>query len=330
MITTIIPTYNRAHLLPTSINSILNQTYKDFVVCICDNHSTDDTEAVVRQFMQRDSRVRYIKQPENIGLMQNFIFGVSTVETPYFNLLSDDDTVQETFFEDAMKQFEANSELAFFAGAIEHCDGEGKVFGNPVQNWDFTGVVQPPHGFSEMIKKGHPDWTGIVFRTSVLKDVYPDINVGHAADYDFELRIAAKFPIYISKKVVARFVLHSGSESFKANLYGMWPAWRYLIKNIEGNQSLDQQTRNEVAAIFRKRITGRIFRCGLKSIVQKNYDQTLQAAKILEEELDQNMKARALKIGASASKRVRPSVFLLKGFILAGRMYRRRTGQYKF
>ena len=65
LISVIIPTYNRAALLPRSINSVLSQTYKGFELIIIDDGSTDNTEDIVKGFS--DKRIRYYRQKHNKG-----------------------------------------------------------------------------------------------------------------------------------------------------------------------------------------------------------------------------------------------------------------------
>jgi len=64
-VSVIVPTYNRAHLLGRAIESVLNQTYKDFELIVVDDGSTDDTEKVVGNF--KDERIRYISLEKNMG-----------------------------------------------------------------------------------------------------------------------------------------------------------------------------------------------------------------------------------------------------------------------
>lgn len=59
MISVIVPTYNRIKELPKAVESILNQTYKDFELIIIDDGSTDDTEEMIKQY--NDERIKYIK-----------------------------------------------------------------------------------------------------------------------------------------------------------------------------------------------------------------------------------------------------------------------------
>lgn len=63
-ISIIIPTYNRVHLIGAAVASVLTQTFSGFEVIVVDDGSTDDTEAVVREYP--DSRIIYVKQ-ENKG-----------------------------------------------------------------------------------------------------------------------------------------------------------------------------------------------------------------------------------------------------------------------
>lgn len=65
LISVIIPTYNRAKLLPRAVDSVLEQVGAEVEVIIVDDASTDDTEQVVAQMM--DSRIRYIRMAQNSG-----------------------------------------------------------------------------------------------------------------------------------------------------------------------------------------------------------------------------------------------------------------------
>lgn len=65
MISVIIPTYNRADTILRSVNSVLDQTYKDIELLIIDDGSTDNTKELIEQI--EDSRIRYIYLGTNSG-----------------------------------------------------------------------------------------------------------------------------------------------------------------------------------------------------------------------------------------------------------------------
>lgn len=92
-----IPTYNRAHLLPYAVNSVLNQTYNDFELIITDDGSKDNTAEVVSQW--NDSRIRYIRHPQNIGRSKNMRSGFDAATGDYFIKFDDDDALTPEFLE---------------------------------------------------------------------------------------------------------------------------------------------------------------------------------------------------------------------------------------
>src|SRR4051812_18779949 len=84
LITIGLPCYNSEKYLTQSIESLLKQTYGNFVLIISDNASTDGTEEICRRYAAADARVRYVRNPVNIGMSGNFNRVFSLAETKYF------------------------------------------------------------------------------------------------------------------------------------------------------------------------------------------------------------------------------------------------------
>ena len=57
----LIPTYNREQYIKPCIDSILNQTYKDINIIIYDDGSTDNTEAIIKEYQATHKNIKYIK-----------------------------------------------------------------------------------------------------------------------------------------------------------------------------------------------------------------------------------------------------------------------------
>lgn len=89
LVSVIIPTYNRVHTLPASIDSVLCQTYDNLEVIVVDDGSTDGTEIFVRGLA--DSRVRYIKNSGNHGPAAARNLGVRLAEGEYVAFQDSDD-----------------------------------------------------------------------------------------------------------------------------------------------------------------------------------------------------------------------------------------------
>jgi len=101
LVTIGIPTYNRADsYLGQSLESAVNQTYKNIEIVVSDNCSTDNTEGYVKGF--NDPRIRYFKQKVNIGAINNSNYCLDQARGDYFLQLHDDDSIDPDFVEACM------------------------------------------------------------------------------------------------------------------------------------------------------------------------------------------------------------------------------------
>ena len=90
-VSVIIPTYNRAYLISRAINSVLNQTYQDFEIIIVDDGSTDNTEEVIKEFQEKDERIKYIRHKNNKGEAAARNTGIKAAKNEYISFQDSDD-----------------------------------------------------------------------------------------------------------------------------------------------------------------------------------------------------------------------------------------------
>lgn len=109
LISVIMPTYNRAHLLPRAIKSILNQTYQNLELIIVNDGSTDNTEEVIKSF--DDNRIIYHKHEKNRGTLAAANTGYDLAKGKYQCAIGDDDELVTEAIETAVsKLLELSSE----------------------------------------------------------------------------------------------------------------------------------------------------------------------------------------------------------------------------
>ena len=87
----LLATYNGEKYLSEQIESILNQTYKEFNLIISDDFSSDRTKEIIEKYAQKDKRIIAFFQERNIGVVANFEFLLKKVENPYFMFADQDD-----------------------------------------------------------------------------------------------------------------------------------------------------------------------------------------------------------------------------------------------
>lgn len=91
LVSVLVATYNRAPLLQRCIQSIINQSYKNLEILVIDDNSTDETNEVIRDFMQIDNRIRYKKHSENLKLSACRNTGVRLANGQLIAFMDDDD-----------------------------------------------------------------------------------------------------------------------------------------------------------------------------------------------------------------------------------------------
>lgn len=105
LVSIVLPTYKRAHVLPLAIRSVLNQTYTNFELIVVDDNSPDDTPLVVQSF--RDPRIRYVRNEPNLKLPRALNKGFALSQGSYLTWTSDDNLFAEDAIEKMVEALEA-------------------------------------------------------------------------------------------------------------------------------------------------------------------------------------------------------------------------------
>lgn len=86
-----IPTYNYGQYIPQAVDSVLSQTFTDFELLIVDDCSNDSTDEILREYVRQDSRIRYIRHPTNLGMVENWNYCIRHARGKYIKYLFGDD-----------------------------------------------------------------------------------------------------------------------------------------------------------------------------------------------------------------------------------------------
>lgn len=136
LVSIILPTYNREKFLPRAINSVVNQTYQNWELIIVDDRSTDNTEALVREYMKQDQRMRYIKNTHKKGCGGSRNQGIEVAKGEYIAFLDDDDEWKEYHLKDIVEEFGKNEDVDWIYADIERVkDGEVVTKSSIKQLW---------------------------------------------------------------------------------------------------------------------------------------------------------------------------------------------------
>lgn len=89
-----IPTYNHGRFLRDALASAVSQRYEDLEILVVDNASKDETPNIAAEMRSRDPRIKYVRQPENVGLIGNFDTCLRLAQGDYIKFLCSDDVLE--------------------------------------------------------------------------------------------------------------------------------------------------------------------------------------------------------------------------------------------
>lgn len=207
-----LPVYNGERYLEQSLQSLLAQTCRDFVLVISDNASTDGTARICLRYAAADARVRYHRNPINIGNPRNFNRVAELTTTPYLKWSTADDYWAPTFLERALEVMERDPSVALCHPQAVLVDAAGE---NPQHYDDVLHLVQddPAERFLTLvnhIQLAHQH-LGVV-RMSHLRRTHPlGSHVGSDINLLAELSLYGKFVLLPERLFFRRFHKDSGS-----------------------------------------------------------------------------------------------------------------------
>ena len=122
-----LPVYNGEAYVAEALEALLYQSYADFELIISDNASTDGTAEICRDYEKRDPRVRYLRQPRNVGLAPNHNAVVEAASGELFKWAASDDLYARDLLERCVNALDENPAVVLAHSWTAIIDGTGVV-----------------------------------------------------------------------------------------------------------------------------------------------------------------------------------------------------------
>ena len=188
-VSVVIPTYNRARLLPRAVGSVLAQTFEDWELIIVDDGSDDDTSDVIAGF--GDARIRYIRHERNLGASAARNTALAAARGEYIAPLDDDDELLPgALMELASALDDSPPEVGIVYGLRDFVDQvTGEVRASSGPGWVVNGDV-----WEVALSLRHPfGSTPVMMRADSVRAVGGyDVSVEFGEDTDLTVRLCAQ------------------------------------------------------------------------------------------------------------------------------------------
>jgi glycosyltransferase involved in cell wall biosynthesis len=208
LVSTIIPTYNRAALLVRALDSVAAQGYRPIEVVIIDDGSTDNTVEVVtarREYLASRGIDVIFHQQQNQKAPKARNVGMKLARGSLFAFLDSDDLWLPTFLETVVRLLDQHPECGMGFSGILGIDDNDVVFAERKMYLEpdpIEGVLRKP--FNRIIRYMPTQTSGVIVRKSVIDDVGDfDLSLPVVEDWDLWYRIGKKYSMCYTTRALA-------------------------------------------------------------------------------------------------------------------------------
>ena len=183
LVSVIMPVYNGEKFLRDSIESILNQTYKNFEFIIVDDGSTDNSVRIIKEYQKKDKRIKLIENKKNLGQSRALKIGLNNARGFYYSKMDQDDISDKNILEKELDFLEKNKDYVIVGSNLEIIDEDKKKIGYrfyPQENKEIKKTL---------IFKSPFAYPSIMIRLESLKIILYDEKYLYCEDYDLWFKL---------------------------------------------------------------------------------------------------------------------------------------------
>lgn len=215
LITIAIPTRNRPNFLQQSLESVLNQTYKNTRILVLDNNSETDLLPIINK--SNDNRVSLVKNSKDIGIIGNWNKAIELCTTKYLSIFHDDDIMLPEFINKSINALENNPTVGFSYSHANKVDENLNYMSLWSPLFPKEGLIDGIDYVLYTIERGCCITIAptVVIRKSVFDSVgkFKDNLCFNSFDFNMWLRIANSFDIYFINEILVNYRIHKGQMS---------------------------------------------------------------------------------------------------------------------
>lgn len=210
-VSVIIPTYNNCHYITKAIESVLNQTYKDFEIIVVDDGSDDNTSSLISKYGRK---LKYFYQC-NSGAASARNKGINESKGEYISFLDSDDYFYEDNLLKKIAFLERNLGIGLVFSDWNYVDEIGNYLNKGSLHFHYAQKKLSGLIFGELLyKRNFIATPTVIIRRYVLEDIgLFDPTIPSQEEYDLWLRISSKYSSYYINEPLVNVIVHAGSLS---------------------------------------------------------------------------------------------------------------------
>lgn len=207
-ISIVLPVFNGQKYLRQALDSILDQTMKEWELIIVDDCSSDLTQKIVKEYMKKDKRIIYVRNNKNLKLPKSLNIGFEQSRGKYLTWTSDDNCYRSNALIEMSNALDENTDVMMVYAGMMNIDGNGLQLGmqgkTSFETIYITNIIGACFLYRREARENIGDY---------------DIELFGVEDYDYWLRIVREYHIAYIDKILYDYRRHTSSLTCeKSNL----------------------------------------------------------------------------------------------------------------
>lgn len=214
LVSVVMSSYNHEKYIRESIESVLNQTFKDLELIITDDYSTDSSPEIIANYQKKDPRVRGIFHQKNMGITQTLNDCLNEASGNYICFIDSDDLWVENKLEKQVEILKKDdTKLVWSEGEI--INSQGIKTGQLVTELLNAPIKKSGNLFQELLREQFIFRQSLIFKSAFIKDIRFDAGLRYVNDHRFMVDLSVNNHFFFMPEPLAKYRLHGSNITMK-------------------------------------------------------------------------------------------------------------------
>lgn len=204
------PVYNAVDFVGEAIQSVIDQTYRNYKFIIIDDCSTDGSQTVIKNYIKKDKRIIFLKNNTNVGVVKSLNLGLRLADGGFIARIDADDIWLPNKLEKQIRRMMVEPTLGLLGTAKMLIDEKGEPITkkNELKFFNNTEIRR------NILKHNLFCHSSVIYRSEVIKKIgYYNEEFHNTEDYEFWIRIISKYDVEILKEPLVYYRIYPGMIS---------------------------------------------------------------------------------------------------------------------
>lgn len=228
LVSVLMGSYNHEKYLAEAIESVLNQTFKDFELIVVDDSSKDSSQKIIEQYKIKDPRIRAFYHEKNMGIAKSANQALAEANGKFIAFIGSDDVWVPFKLEKQLKLIKYNEDKILWSEA-EIIDAAGSATGQTFTQLNSASEKKKTGNlFKEIVDDNYIVGQSLLIKKDNLNGITFDASMKYLNDYRFMLDLASQHEFLFISEPLVKYRIHGANLIAKD--YSGWLKDRILLR----------------------------------------------------------------------------------------------------